>query len=305
MSTDERMTANRKTLLEILAGRCSADGPNLVAEGLNFYRQSAPTQPLHGLYSPSICVIAQGAKEVQLGDERLRYDPNHYLLTSLDVPVISQVVEATPEKPYLGLKLELDPGIITSVSVEAGISPARSDCSVKSMAVSQLDDDLLDAFVRLFRLIDNQADYRMLSPLVTREIVYRLLKSDQGPRLQQMAVFGGNTNRITRAVQTLRSKYNENLSIEELAQDLGMSVSSFHQHFKTATSMSPLQFQKHLRLQEARRLLLTEDMDASSAAVRVGYDDASQFSREYKRLFGDPPMRDVTRFRKQAAAVGE
>ncbi|MCA9803595.1 MAG: AraC family transcriptional regulator [Cyanobacteria bacterium HKST-UBA02] len=305
MSTDERMTANRKALLEILAGKCSADGPNPVAEGLNFYRQSAPTQPLHGLYSPSICVIAQGAKEVQLGDERLRYDPNHYLLTSLDVPVISQVVEATPVKPYLGLKLELDPGIITSVSVEAGISPARSDCSVKSMAVSQLDDDLLDAFVRLFRLIDNQADYRMLSPLVTREIVYRLLKSDQGPRLQQMAVFGGNTNRITRAVQTLRSKYNENLSIEELAQDLGMSVSSFHQHFKTATSMSPLQFQKHLRLQEARRLLLTEDMDASSAAVRVGYDDASQFSREYKRLFGDPPMRDVTRFRKQAAAVGE
>jgi len=305
MSADERMTANRKTLLEILAGKCSTDGPNPVAEGLNFYRQSVPTQPLHGLYSPSMCVIAQGAKEVQLGDERLRYDPNHYLLTSLDVPVISQVVEATPEKPYLGLKLELDPGIITSVSVEAGISPARSDCSVKSMAVSQLDDDLLDAFVRLFRLIDNQADYRMLSPLVTREIVYRLLKSDQGPRLQQMAVFGGNTNRITRAVQTLRSKYNENLSIEELAQDLGMSVSSFHQHFKTATSMSPLQFQKHLRLQEARRLLLTEDMDASSAAVRVGYDDASQFSREYKRLFGDPPMRDVTRFRKQAAAVGE
>lgn len=305
MSTDERMKANRKTLLEILAGKCSADGPNPVADGLSFYRQSAPTQPLHGLYSPSICVIAQGAKEVQLGDERLRYDPNHYLLTSLDVPVVSQVVEATPEKPYLGLKLELDPGVITSVSVEAGISPARSDCSVKSMAVSELDGDLLDAFVRLFRLIDNQADYRMLSPLVTREIVYRLLKSDQGPRLQQMAVFGGNTNRITRAVQTLRSKYNENLSIEELAQDLGMSVSSFHHHFKTATSMSPLQFQKHLRLQEARRLLMTEDMDASSAAVRVGYDDASQFSREYKRLFGDPPMRDVTRFRKQAAASGE
>lgn len=138
----------------------------------------------------------------------------------------------------------------------------------------------------------------MVSPLVRREIVYRLLTSEQGPRLRQMAVFGGNAHRIAKAVQVLRSKFNEPLSVEQLASDMGMSVSSFHQHFKNATSMSPLQFQKMLRLQEARRLLISEDVDASSAAVRVGYEDASQFTREYKRLFGNPPMRDVSQLKQ-------
>ena len=297
---DPRSETNKKELVEILARRCTNEGANNMAEGLNFYRHSGPTQPFHGLYSPSMCIIAQGAKEVLLGEEVFRYDPAHFLLCSLDVPVVSQVVDATSQRPYLGLKLDLDPTLIASVSVEAGVSPGRSDFSVKSIAVGKLQGDLLDAFVRLFRLLDNPDDYRMISPLVIREIIYRLLISDQGPRLRQMAVFGGHTNRITKAVQTLRNKFSESLSIEDLARDLGMSVSSFHQHFKTATSMSPLQFQKLLRLQEARRLLLTEDLDASSAAVRVGYDDASQFTREYKRLFGDPPMRDVARFRQLA-----
>jgi len=300
---DRRGKSNREELVEILARRCTNDGANTMAEGLNFYRYSGPTQPTHGLYSPSICIIAQGAKEVLLGEELFRYDPAHFLLCSLDVPVVTQVVEATSKTPYLGLKLDLDPTLITSVSVEAGVSPGRNDSSVRSIAVGKLKGDLLDAFVRLFRLLDNHDEYRVLSPLVTREIIYRLLVSEQGPRLRQMAVFGGHTNRVTKAVQTLRTKFNESLSIEDLARELGMSVSSFHQHFKTATSMSPLQFQKLLRLQEARRLLLTEDLDASSAAVRVGYDDASQFTREYKRLFGDPPMRDVTRFRHLAGTA--
>lgn len=297
---DNRNEENRNELVERLAGRCKNDGPNPVAQDLQFFRHSNPSQPVHGVYSPSICIIAQGAKEVLLGEERFRYDPANYLLCSLDVPVVSQVVDATPEKPYLGLKFDLDPTLIASVSVEAGISPIRAESSVKSIAVSQLEGDLLDAFVRMIRLLDSPSDYRVISPLVTREIIYRLLTSDQGARLRQMAVFGGNTHRITRAVQTLRTRFNESLNIEDMASDLGMSVSSFHQHFKTATSMSPLQFQKLLRLQEARRLLLTEDMDASSAAVRVGYDDASQFTREYKRLFGDPPMRDVQRFKRVA-----
>lgn len=238
---------------------------------------------------------------MQLGEERYRYDPANFLLCSLDVPVVARIVEATPKKPYLGLKLDLDSALIASVSVEAGVSPGRSETSVRSIAVGQLDGDLLDAIVRLIRLLDNKADYTMVSPLVMREIIYRLLVSEQGPRLRQMAAFGGHTHRITKAVQTLKTRYNEPLSIEDLARQLGMSVSSFHQHFKTATSMSPLQFQKLLRLQEARRLLLTEDVDASSAAARVGYDDASQFTREYKRLFGNPPMRDVARFKQLAA----
>ncbi len=295
---DQRDEANRIELVEIVARRCANDGANKQSEGLNFYRHPDPTQPLHGLYSPSICIIAQGAKEVQMGEERYRYDPAHFLLCSLDVPVVTQVVEATLEKPFLGLKFDLDPALIASVSVETGVAPGRTDSSVQSIAVSQLQGDLLDAFVRLFRLLDNPTDYHVISPLVTREIIYRLLITDQGPRLRQMASFGGHTHRITKAVQTLRTRFSEALSIEDLARDLGMSVSSFHQHFKTATSMSPLQFQKLLRLQEARRLLLTEELDASTAAVRVGYDDASQFTREYKRLFGDPPMRDVGRFKQ-------
>ncbi|HEY9683596.1 MAG TPA: AraC family transcriptional regulator [Drouetiella sp.] len=297
-----RVEANQEELVERLTDLTPAEGENIPFEGLQCYRWSAPTPPKHCLYSPSMCVIAQGAKEVTFGDERLRYDPNNYLLISLDVPVISNVVEATHEKPYLGFKLEFDPTTIASVIVEAGMSSGRNDVSVKSMAVSSLQDDLLDALVRLLKLADHKDDMRMVSPMVIREIIYRLLKSDQGARLRQMAVFGGHTHRITKAVQILRTKYNENINIEGLAQELGMSVSSFHQHFKTATSMSPLQFQKTLRLQEARRLLLTEDIDASSAAELVGYDDASQFSREYKRTFGEPPKRDVGRFKQLASA---
>ena len=299
---DPRAENNKKELVAILTRKCTEEGANGVAEGLNFYRHSGPTEPFHGLYSPSICIIAQGAKEVQMGDEKFRYDPKNFLLSSLDVPVVSKIVQATAETPFLGLKMDLDPTLITSVSVETGVVPGRHDSSVKSIAVGKLDGDLLDAFVRLFRLLDNPSDYRVISPLVIREIVYRLLISDQGPRLRQIAVFGGHTTRIAKAVQRLRNKFNESLSIEDLAGELGMSVSSFHQHFKTATSMSPLQFQKMLRLQEARRLLLAENIDASSAAIRVGYDDTSQFTREYKRLFGDPPMRDVARFRQLSVA---
>jgi len=303
MYKDEgRDAINRQALAEIVGQHCLNEGANKIVEGLQFFRHSNPTQPTHGLYTPSICVIAQGAKEVQLGDDRYRYDPAHFLLVSMDVPVVSQVVEASQQTPYLGLKLEIDPVQIASVSVESGVAPGRDEASVQSMAVGQLAGDLLDAFVRFIRLADNPNDFRVVSPLVTREIIYRLLISDQGPRLRQMAIFGGRTHRITKAVQTLKTRFNEPISIDQLAQDLGMSVSSFHQHFKTATSMSPLQFQKLLRLQEAKRLLLTEDIDAGAAAARVGYDDASQFSREYKRLFGDPPKRDIERFKQLASA---
>lgn len=299
---DPRIEANREELAASIKANCTSDGALLAANGLHLYRFSELTQPHHGLYSPSICLVAQGAKEVTIGEQRLRYDPANFLLCSLDLPVVSQVVEASLEKPFLALKLELDPLTIASVSVEAGVPGGHSDHSVTSISVTKLGGDLLDAFVRLVRLLGNQQDFKMVSPLVTREIIYRLLMSEHGQRLRQIAAFGGHTHRITRAVHTLRNKFNEQLSIEDLARDLGMSASSFHQHFKTATSMSPLQFQKMLRLQEARRLLLTEDLDASSVASRVGYDDSSQFTREYKRLFGEPPMRDVSRFKKVAAA---
>jgi AraC-like DNA-binding protein len=290
--------ASREELIERLHTACLKDGGTEMAQGLQFYRYSHPTQPTHGVYLPSLVLIAQGAKEVRYGDEKLRYDPYNYLLVSLDVPTVSQVLEATPEAPHLALRLELDPPTISSVMVETGVAPGRNDMSVKSMAVSSLTHELLDAFLRLIRLLDIKDDYRVVSHLVIREIIYRILKSEQGPRLRQMAAFGGHTNRIAKAVQMLRSRFAESLSIEQIASELGMSVSSFHQHFKTATSMSPLQFQKMLRLQEARNLLLSEDLDASYVAVRVGYDDPSQFTREYKRLFGAPPKRDVSRVKQ-------
>lgn len=302
--TDVRSQSNRDELVELLSAGCKSEGTNQIVDNLQFFKWNSPTQRNHGLYLPSICVIAQGAKEVQFGDERLRYDPSNYLLTSLDSPVTSQVVEATTETPYLGLKLEFDPTMIASVMVETGLAPGRSDLAVKSMAVSSLEHDLLDAFVRLLRLTRSSDDYRVVSPMVTREIIYRILKGEQGPRMRQMATLGGHTHRMAKAVQVLRTKFNEPLSIETLANELGMSVSSFHQHFKTTTSMSPLQYQKALRLQEARRLLLTEKYDAAQAAQKVGYDDSSQFSREYKRLFGEPPMRDVERFKHMASAAG-
>jgi len=292
------MQAYRAELVTRLNQACLKDGGTEMAPGLQFYRYSHPTQPTHGVYLPSLVLIAQGAKQVQFGDETLHYDPYNYLLVSLDVPTVSQVLEASPELPHLALRLELDPTTISSVMVETGMAPGRNDMSVRSMAVSRLPDQLLEAFIRLIRLLDDKDDYRVVSHLVMREIIYRILKSEQGPRLRQMAAFGGHTNRIARAVQILRARFAELVSMEELAGELGMSVSSFHQHFKIATSMSPLQFQKMLRLQEARRLLLSEDLDASTTAIKVGYDDPSQFTREYKRLFGDPPMRDVGRIKQ-------
>src|ERR671938_1601177 len=184
--------------------------------------------------------------------------------------------------------------------VEARQPAPRSHSTVKAIDVSPLDAGLLDAMVRLVRLLDSPTDARFLAPLVTREIVYRLLMGEQGGRLSHVAALGGSTHRIVEAIERLRKEFDQPLRIEDIARELGMSVSGFHYHFKAVTAMSPLQFQKQLRLQEARRLMLGEDLDAASAGYRAGYEDASQFSREYKRLFGAPPMRDVERLREAA-----
>jgi AraC-like DNA-binding protein len=197
----------------------------------------------------------------------------------------------------------LDPSVVTSVMAESGVVQPRGDGSgVKSLDVSPLDANLLDATLRLVRLIDEPGEYRVLAPLVIREIVYRLLTGAQGSRMRHLATFGGHAHRVVRAVEKLRENFNKPLRIEDIARELGMSVSGFHAHFRAVTAMSPLQFQKQLRLQEARRLMLSEDLDAAEAGYRVGYDDPSHFSREYKRHFGEPPMRDVERLRELATA---
>ncbi|MBD2114111.1 MULTISPECIES: AraC family transcriptional regulator [Cyanophyceae] len=295
-----RSQANREELTERIAGAIAHDGVIEPLKGLFFYRTSFPSECLHSVSIPSFCVIAQGSKEVLLGSDRYQYDPMHYLLGTVELPIASRILEATQEKPYLGLRLDLDSTLVGSVIVEAGYPSAQRGVSVKAIDVSPLDTDLLDATVRLVRLLDSPAEAPVLVPLIKREIIYRLLVGAQGNRLRQIAILGGHTHHIAKAVDRLRKDFNQPLRIEDVAQELGMSVSGFHHHFKSVTAMSPLQFQKQLRLQEARRLMLGQNLDASSAAYQVGYDDASHFNREYKRLFGNPPMRDVERLRKAA-----
>jgi len=239
---------------------------------------------------------------VRSGDSRCQFDPLHYLLVTLDLPYVSQVLEASTEQPFLGLRLSLSSSLVGSVLLEAGHTPPREPVGVRAIDVNVVDENLLDAFVRLSRLLDAPSDARVLLPLITREIIYRLLMGEQGSRLRHLTISGGYTPSIARAVQRLLQDFDQPLRIEQLARELGMSVSSLQHRFKTVTAMSLQQFQKRLRLQEARRLMLGEDLDAASAASRVGYQDASHFNREYKSLFGVPPMRDVQRLREEAPA---
>jgi AraC-like DNA-binding protein len=297
--------AYREELVERIGRVVREDGVEEPLPGLHLARCCVPLQPVHSVVEPSICVIAQGSKEVLLGESRYCYDPSHYLLTTVALPRVSQVLSASKEQPYLSLRLELASSLVSSVAVEADHTWSKQHAAVSAIAVSVLDENLLEAFVRLVRLVDSPTHARMLGPLITREILYWLLMGEQGSRLRHLALQGGYTPDIIQAVKRLRQHFDQPLRIEEIAQDLGMSVSGFHHHFKAVTALSPLQFQKQLRLQEARRLMLSEDLDAASAAYRVGYQDASYFNREYKSLFGIPPMRDVQRLREEALASSD
>jgi AraC-like DNA-binding protein len=293
--------AGRVELAERVARAVRKEGIFDLPAGLRLLRQSSPTELEHGVSFPAFCVVAQGSKEVLLGDECYRYDANRYLITAAALPIASRVTEASEERPYLGVVLRLDPALVGSVMVEAGHPAPREHAAVRAFDVSPLDADLLDAVVRLVGLLDAPAEEaRFLRPLVTREIVYRLLTGEQGDRLRQTAVLGGHGHRIAKALERLREEFDRPLRIEDIAREVGMSVSGFHHHFKAVTAMSPLQFQKRMRLQAARRLMLGEDLDAANAGHRVGYGDASHFTRDYKRLFGTPPMRDVERLREAA-----
>ena len=296
----DRVQANRDELTERIARAIRQDGTIEPLKGLHFNRSSSPSECVHSVSIPAFCVIAQGSKEVLLGSDRYQYDPMHYLLATVELPIASQILEASKAQPYFSLRLDLDPTLVGSVMVEAGYPSLQRGAHVKAINVSPLDAPLLDAVVRLVRLLDSPGEAQVLMPLIKREIIYRLLMGEQGSRLRHIAVLGGYTHHIARAVERLRKDFNQPLRIESIARELGMSVSGFHHHFKSVTAMSPLQFQKQLRLQEARRLMLGENLDATSAAYRVGYDDASHFNREYKRLFGAPPMRDVERLREAA-----
>jgi AraC-like DNA-binding protein len=299
---EERGTqAGHEELVERIGRAVRGDGTAEPLKGLHLNRASSPTEPVYVVSKPAFCVIAQGSKEVLLGDDRYRYDPAHYLIATAALPLAGRITEASEERPYLSLRIELDPALVSSVMVEAGHPEPRGNAAVRAIDVSPLDAGLLDAAVRLVRLLDSPTEEaRFLAPLVIREIVFRLLRGEQGGRLRHTAVLGGHGHRIARAIERLREDFDRPLRIEDIARELGMSVSAFHQHFKAVTAMSPLQFQKRTRLQEARRLMLGEDLDAASAGHRVGYGDALHFTREYKRLFGAPPMRDVEQLREAA-----
>ncbi len=296
-----RTQALREELAERVASAIRADGHAQPLPGLHLYRHSFPQETVYSVVEPSLCVVAQGSKEFLLGNSRYRYDPAHYLLSTVDLPSVGQVIDAAPARPFLSLRLELPPALVSAVLLESGhaaLQPGAAE--VRAVAASPLDADLLDAAVRLVRIVEAAATAPVLQPLITREIVYRLLLGEQGERLRHLVAVGGYTTRIARAIERLSRDLAQPQSIEQLARELGMSVSGLHHHFKAVTALSPLQYQKRLRLLEARRLLLGEDLDAATAAYRVGYRDASHFNREYKSLFGVPPMRDVQRLRVAA-----
>jgi AraC-like DNA-binding protein len=272
---------------------------------LKLYRTSAPTMPSRVLYEPSLCLIAQGAKYVMVGPDEHRYDPQRYLLVTADIPTTARVVDATERAPYLALRLRLDPLEVGELVAQLGPQEERPPAC--ALAVNKLDPQLLDPVIRLMEMLPRARDARVLAPLARREITYRLLIGPQGARLRQLVAGDDQGQRITRTLRWLKAHYAEAMTVDALAELAGMSPSALHRHFRAVAGMSPLQYQKHLRLHEARRLMLSEALNADQACFRVGYLSPSQFSREYRRLFGAPPRRDMDalrRARERAGAAG-
>lgn len=264
---------------------------------LYLYRRTAPTTPHVCLIEPSIVMVAQGAKQLVIGEQSYRYDAQRFMVTALNLPGSSQVLEASSGQPCLGLVYKLDLHTIAELSTHSKL-PAPPDTSTQGLAaIGSLTPALADPFRRLIALLDEPESLPVLAPLIEREIHYRLLLSDQSARLRQIASTGSQSFRIARALDWLRLHYAQPLRVDDLAAHVKMSASNLHLHFRQLTAMSPLQYQKWLRLNEARRLMLNEQLDAASAAFKVGYESPSQFSREYSRQFGAPPLRDMARLR--------
>lgn len=289
----------RTDLAELIERFAVVDGVHETAiRELTLFRLSKPSEPTPVFYEPAVCVIAQGRKRVLLGDEAYVYDPAHWLLVAADLPLAGEVIQASSRAPYLSLRVDLDMAIVNELAAEVSQLGPPPGPAGRALAVGPIAPPLLDAFVRLVGLLGTPFDRVVLAPLVMREIIYRLLIGEQGARLRQIAAGDAHAQRIVRALRWLKDHLTEPIRIEKLAREARMSPSAFHQHFKCVTAMSPLQYQKSLRLHEARRLMLGEGLDAAEASFRVGYESPSQFSREYRRLFGAPPRRDVAALRR-------
>jgi AraC-like DNA-binding protein len=298
MQTQDLATSRCLDEIAVMMSRyAGGDGFHQTAVGrLTLIRAARPNELMPAVYEPSLCLIAQGSKRVILGGEVFVYDRARYLVASVDLPVAGEVLEATPERPYLCVMLRLDAKDIAAMLLEAELPPPAA-APARGLYLARTTPAMAEAVLRLLRLLDTPEDIAALAPLAEREILYRLLKSEEGWRLRQIATAHTHSRRIAKAIEWLKSHYAEPLRIEKVASEVSMSISSFHEHFKAVTAMSPLQYQKQLRLQEARRLLLSEAIDAATAGHRVGYESPSQFGREYSRLFGAPPAKDMQRLR--------
>ncbi len=290
---NDNIELSQTMLAQRISQYASDEGGVSKIPGFELYRIESFTDPVSYTLESSICLIAQGVKRVMLGEEVYVYDANNYLITSVDLPVVAHIIEASSEKPYLGLRLELDQREIAQLMVDNNLPSPRSQKASRGIAVSELNLPLLDAFRRLTDLLAQPEDIPILAPLIKREILYRLLIGEQGPRLRQIGAMGSQSQQIAKAITWLKENYKQRFHIDDLAADIGMSASTFHNHFRSLTAMSPLQYQKRLRLNEARTLMLIDHLDAATASFQVGYESPSQFSREYSRMFGAPPSRDI------------
>jgi AraC-like DNA-binding protein len=281
-------------LRDRIAGACREPRWQSPIPRLGMMRAEATTPGASVIYDPVVCFAAQGRKRLMLAETVFAYDAAHYLVVSVDLPVVAAITEASPAAPYLALRLGLDPALIATLLLEM---PATDGARAIGIGIGAIDPDLLDAVLRLVRLLDRPADAEVLAPLVEREILYRLLRGPQGPMLRQIALADSRLARIARAMALIREEYNRTLRIEALAARVAMSPATLHRHFRAVTALSPLQYQKQVRLHEARRRLLAREGDAQRIGFAVGYESPSQFSREYARLFGAPPARDAARLR--------
>jgi AraC-like DNA-binding protein len=294
-SPSNSTTRQCRELADLITRHTSGDGAHPTAiSALEFGRSSTVASLLCRINEPMLAIVVQGKKAALLGEETHCYDAGQYLVISVDLPLSGFVTQATPEQPYLGFRLTLDPRQFSDMIAQ---TPDRKEASVRGLSVSNADAPLLDCALRLTRLLDTPQDLPVLAPMVMREIYYRLLTGEQGEAMRQIATSGSNMQRIAQVIQQMKTDFAKPLRIEDLADQVNMSPSSFHAHFKAVTTMSPLQYQKHLRLLEARRLTLTEPVNAVTAADQVGYESPSQFNREYARMFGAPPIRDITSLR--------
>jgi len=268
---------------------------------VSLIRADRPSTPTPAVYEASLCLIAQGSKRVSLGGESLVYDAAHYLVVSVDLPLVGHVIEARPDRPYLCCKIDLDPATLADLLVAEGGAVPRTDLPV--LGVYPGDPHLIDAACRLVALLDQPDAIRALAPLIEREILYRLLTGPHGAMLRHVATAGSHLHQVSRAIAAIRRRFDAPIRIDEIAAAAGMSPSSLHAHFKAITRMTPLEYQKQLRLQEARRLMLAGGAGTGTAGFAVGYESPSQFSREYRRLFGAPPRQDIERLHAAATSA--